>query len=130
MLDLRVMQSDKAGRERRQSPRFEVLGEAQIFQENRLLELVDISSAGFALQSPSSFDAGLEYNFKLAPADGAAFMVRATNVHCTPILDGRTPCYLAGFSLSSSIASADRQRIALLVRSISRRAEHATAGSR
>jgi hypothetical protein len=105
-------------RERRKSRRLKVLGQirACLLGAELPLSVLDISTAGFAVQSPIDFEPGLEYEFKLISENGSEVYVTASNVHCLHILDDGQPWYLAGFAFPKILTLEDRERIASLLR--------------
>jgi hypothetical protein len=91
---------DSALAERR-APRIEVMGQlhGQLVPMNLPLDVRDLSSGGFAVESSVSFPVGAVHRFRFITRTGAEVLVRATARHCRPVdsLDG-APRFLAGFS--------------------------------
>jgi hypothetical protein len=108
----------RARHDRRRAKRIKVLGQirACLLGAELPLSMIDISSSGFALQSPIDFEPGVEYEFKLTSERGAEVFVVANNVHCLHILEDGKPWYMAGFAFPKNLKTEDRQRIATLIR--------------
>ena len=114
-------------RERRQTPRFKVVGEigARLVSNDTPVLVLDISTAGLALQSSVDFDPGLAYELELTADGQPPVVVRAVNVHCLHALDELTPCYVAGFAF---LGNAHRIRVDTIVRELAHRREPAPVG--
>jgi len=106
--------------DRRRAKRIKVLGQirACLLGGELPLSMIDISSSGFAVQSPIDFEPGFEYEFKLTSERGAEVFVVASNVHCLHILADGRPSYMAGFTFPEDLKTEDRQRIAALIRAL------------
>ena len=71
----------------------------QLVPMNLPLDVRDLSSGGFAVESSVSFPVGAVHRFRFITRTGAEVLVRATARHCRPVdsVDG-APRFLAGFS--------------------------------
>ena len=119
-------QDGRGQHERRTTERFSALGgfQVQVASTNLPLVLLDISTAGFAVQSPVDFKAGVTFEFRFMPANAAALFVRAINVHCLQVMDRGKRSYVAGFSFSSETVAASRPQIERLVDLVATNQKH------
>jgi hypothetical protein len=117
-------------RERRRAPRFRVLGEveARLLSTDLPLLLLDISSTGFAVQSPIDFEPGFAYEFRFASRHAANFRVQAMNIHCLHVFENGKPMYVAGFAFATTMSATERMRIAAIIQGISHTQRVKTAG--
>ena len=85
----------------RRAPRIEVMGQlhGQLVPMNVPLDVRDLSSGGFAVESTVSFPVGAVHRFRFITKTGAEVIVRASARHCRPVEtpDGSAR-FLAGFA--------------------------------
>jgi hypothetical protein len=106
--------------DRRQATRFQIFGEI----DARLLApdmpdvpllLLDISLAGFAVQSPVAFQPGALYRVQLAAPPLSEVTVHAANVHCAQVFDDGNPWHIAGFAFTAATLTTQRERLMALI---------------
>jgi hypothetical protein len=108
-------------RERRRAIRFRVVGqvEARLLSTDLPLLVLDISSSGFAVQSPIDFEPGFGYDFRFASRQTGNFRVHATNIHCLHVFDDGKPTYIAGFAFAADMEAVERAQITAIINAIS-----------
>jgi hypothetical protein len=88
------------GRERRRSPRVELLGlvSGRLLQPGTAVVVRDMSIGGLATETPFPFERGTVHDLQLTLGDGAAVDLRARVMHCRNIAaEGEEPRYFTGF---------------------------------
>ncbi len=88
------------GRERRRSPRVELLGlvSGRLLRPGTAIVVRDMSLGGLATETPFPFERGTVHDLQLTLGDGAAVDLRARVMHCRNIAaDGEEPKYFTGF---------------------------------
>ena len=88
------------GRERRRSPRVELLGlvSGRLLQPGTSVVVRDMSLGGLATETPFPFERGTIHDLQLTLGDGAAVDLRARVMHCRNIAaEGEEPKYFTGF---------------------------------
>jgi hypothetical protein len=88
------------GRERRRSPRVELLGlvSGRLLQPGTAIVVRDMSLGGLATETPFPFERGTVHDLQLTLGDGAAVDLRARVMHCRNIAaEGEEPRYFTGF---------------------------------
>ena len=100
---------------RRIVPRFATLGEIQVFLNGVRVYLLDLSSAGFGVQSRTPFDLSKTYTFTLRSTDGSDLVLRGVTIHCLHTLEVDEEWYAAGFAFAPDTTVAERERAAALI---------------
>jgi hypothetical protein len=88
------------GRERRRSPRVELLGlvSGKLLRPGTPVTVRDMSLGGLATETPFPFERGTVHDLQLTLGDGAAVDLRARVMHCRNIAaEGEAPRYFTGF---------------------------------
>jgi hypothetical protein len=91
--------------ERRQSSRIRIFGDlhGRVVQMDVLVVLRDISTGGFAIESPQLFQAGVEHTVELTAPTGQQLVATATVRQCVRQLDSEDLMpYLASFVFSDA----------------------------
>jgi PilZ domain len=91
---------DAMGRERRRSPRVELLGlvSGRLLQPGTPIVVRDMSLGGLSTETPFPLERGSVHDLQLTLGDGAAVDLRARVMHCRNIAaEGETPNYFTGF---------------------------------
>lgn len=91
---------DVMGRERRRSPRVELLGlvSGRLLRPGTPIVVRDMSLGGLATETPFPFERGTIQELQLTLGDGAAVDLRARVMHCRNIAaEGEQPRYFTGF---------------------------------
>ena len=91
--------------ERRQSSRIRIFGDlhGRVVQMDVLIILRDISTGGFAIESPQMFQAGAEHTVELTAPTGKQFIAMATVRQCVRQVDSEEVLpYLASFVFADS----------------------------
>ena len=88
------------GRDRRRSPRVELLGlvSGRLLRPGTAVVVRDMSLGGIATETPFPFERGTVHDLQLTLGDGAAVDLRARVMHCRNIAaEGEEPKYFTGF---------------------------------
>ena len=88
------------GRERRRSPRVELLGlvSGRLLRPGTAVVVRDMSLGGLATETPFPLERGTVHDLQLTLGDGAAVDLRARVMHCRNIAaDGEEPKFFTGF---------------------------------
>jgi hypothetical protein len=88
------------GRDRRRSPRVELLGlvSGRLLRPGTAVVVRDMSLGGLATETPFPLERGSVHDLQLTLGDGAAVDLRARVMHCRNIAaDGEEPKYFTGF---------------------------------
>ena len=98
------------GRDRRTSPRIEVLGHVHghIVSLDARMTALDLGAGGFSMETTFPVDANSEHDFRLVGPTGASFQLRARVAHCRHYTspDG-TPRYVSGLQFTDPAQPAD-----------------------
>lgn len=83
------------------APRIEVMGQlhGQLVPMNLPIDVRDLSSGGFAIESTVDFPVGAVHRFRFITQNGIEVLVRASARHCRSVesADG-SPRFVAGFA--------------------------------
>jgi hypothetical protein len=88
------------GRDRRRSPRVELLGlvSGRLLRPGTEVVVRDMSLGGLSTETPFPFERGSVHDLQLTLGDGAAVDLRARVMHCRNIAaEGEEPKYFTGF---------------------------------
>ena len=95
--------SSSVGRDRRTTPRIEVLGHVHghIVSLDARMTALDLGFGGFSMETTFPIDKDSEHDFRLVGPDGAAVQLRARVAHCRHYTspDG-TPRYVSGLQFA------------------------------
>ena len=92
--------------ERRQSSRIRIFGDlhGRVVQLDVLVILRDISTGGFAIESPQMFQPGVEHTIELTAPTGRQLVASATVRQCVRQVDSEDVLpYLASFVFANTI---------------------------
>jgi hypothetical protein len=97
-----------AGKERRRSPRFEVLGRVlgTLVSVDLPVRVRDVGLGGFSVETVEPLDTGVVHPVRFTAMDDWSAVLPATSLHCRPSVapDG-TPRYVTGFAFATQEAA-------------------------